>query len=630
MGFQSFGSEVEEIKFGDSTHLIGANGTGKTAVLEALCRLFSNIPGLRRVQLSDFHVPHDEAMHPLESRTLMIEADFSFPELSDEDGDASAVPQNFSHMRLDDRDGVPIVKFRLDATLYDDGDIETAFNYVVNEGDNEPKLYPVNKEDRDYIHVHYLPARRNPTDHISASSATLVGRLLRAVEWDNDQEEIKNRTEEISDLLEGNDAVSSIGEVLSEHWQELHKGEYFSKPNLSFSNDNIEALIKHLTISFSPSHDDKQVDSSKLSDGQKSLLYLTLVLTLHQIGQDVLGDDNDAFDIEKLKPPIYTMIAMEEPENSLSTHNLARVLNVLSNFSQNDNAQTVLATHSPLILSRVEPENIRYLRLNTLRQTQVKSILMPQDNKKAYKYVRQAVRAFPEIYFSRLVILGEGDSEQIVLPRLFEAKGIGCDENGICIVPLGGRHVNHFWKLLHDLNIPYLTLLDFDLGRFGGGWGRIKYAAKQLLKFPPSNSSLTQKTIDEIPRWNSEIDAINSDWIEWLKNVGVYFSSPLDIDLAMMMNFQIEYGVDSEPGHSLDQGILESVLGKSHSNVDKYTEDHLSFFYDYHRLFKVGSKTVQHIKALSLLDNDELLDDMPTVYEQLIDTANVILDKLPE
>ena len=40
----------------------------------------------------------------------------------------------------------------------------------------------------------------------------------------------------------------------------------------------------------------------------------------------------------------------------------------------------------------------------------------------------------------------------------------------VCVVPLGGRHVNHFWRLLERLEIPYVTLLDLDSGRFQGGW----------------------------------------------------------------------------------------------------------------------------------------------------------------
>ena len=59
--------------------------------------------------------------------------------------------------------------------------------------------------------------------------------------------------------------------------------------------------------------------------------------------------------------------------------------------------------------------------------------------------------------------------------------GFDIDHSFVAVVPLGGRHVNHLWRLLNDLEIPYATLLNLDWGREGGGWGRIKNACSQLL-----------------------------------------------------------------------------------------------------------------------------------------------------
>ena len=55
--FQFFGAEPTELSLENITYLIGPNGSGKTAVLQALCRLFAFDPSLRRVLRSDFHVP---------------------------------------------------------------------------------------------------------------------------------------------------------------------------------------------------------------------------------------------------------------------------------------------------------------------------------------------------------------------------------------------------------------------------------------------------------------------------------------------------------------------------------------------------------------------------------------------
>lgn len=206
----------------------------------------------------------------------------------------------------------------------------------------------------------------------------------------------------------------------------------------------IEALLRHLSVSFTPGHDGSLVDFSRLSDGQKSMLYLSLVLSSQAIGRAVLAEEDVSFDPDKLRPPVFTLVALEEPENSLSPHYLGRIVSALNTMTKNADAQALIATHAPTMLRRVAPELIRYLRLTEARKTRVTCIQLPEKTNEAHKFVREAVQAFPEIYFSRLVVLGEGDSEEIVLPRLLQAKGAPVDESAVTIAPLGGRHVNHF------------------------------------------------------------------------------------------------------------------------------------------------------------------------------------------
>ena len=144
--------------------------------------------------------------------------------------------------------------------------------------------------------------------------------------------------------------------------------------------------------------------------------------------------------------------------------------------------QSIIATHSPAVVKRIDPSSIRFLRLNNGRNTCVNYINIPENDIEAAKYVNEAIKAYPELYFSRLVILGEGDSEMLVLPRILASSDIVEDEMSVSVVPLGGRHVNYFWRLLDNLEIPHLTLLDLDYGRYQGGYGRIRYALEQLCK----------------------------------------------------------------------------------------------------------------------------------------------------
>ena len=143
----------------------------------------------------------------------------------------------------------------------------------------------------------------------------------------------------------------------------------------------------------------------------------------------------------------------------------------------------MVSSHSASILARVDPGQVRHFRLEpadrTARVRRDPAACRPGGS--AAKFIREAVRTYPELYFARFAVLGEGASEEVVLPRLAEALDLDVDRSFVAIVPLGGRHVNHLWRLLSDLEIPYATLLDLDWGRDGGGWGRIKTTCAQLL-----------------------------------------------------------------------------------------------------------------------------------------------------
>lgn len=634
--FRCFGSVATEIALDDTTFVLGPNGTGKTAVLQALARMFSLDPTLRKIRASDFHIAADEALDAApEERRLWIEADFEFPELELEDAEMLAVPGNFAHMLMVEDDEVVRVRFRLAAMLDQDGDIEETFTYVTKTDDAglPTEESRASKQDRNAIQVHYLPARRDPSDHISYSANALLGRALRAADWSLEREAIGDLTAQITAALTGNAAIEGIGESLTGTWGQLHKGQFFADPAISFAQSEIDALLRHLSLTFTPGHGEPLVDFSRLSDGQQSLLYISLVLAMREIGDKVLAGELKAFDIDKLRPAIFTLIAVEEPENSLSPHYLGRVVRAISEFAKGQNTQALVATHAPSLLRRVAPETIRYLRLDDNRRTVIARVVLPQ-NEDAAKYVREGVQAFPELYFSRFVMLGEGDSEEVVLPRLLAARGILTDDASISIVPLGGRHVNHFWRLLHGLGIPHATLLDLDLARYQGGWGRIKYAAKQLLKYGDvENAGLDEDDIAGIPAWDGEQGLLinDDDWIEYFKDRGVFFSSPLDLDFMMIEAFAEVYHVENDEREEPDDTTLKAVLGKKHDAVGgQYTDEQLELFDAYHRRFKLGSKPTWHIRAMAALDDAELAADMPAVMTALFDYVEAALESLPE
>lgn len=112
---------------------------------------------------------------------------------------------------------------------------------------------------------------------------------------------------------------------------------------------------------------------------------------------------------------------------------------VTLDVTSNGRAQAIISSHSASAMSRIHPEQVRHFRLDEIDKTaNVSAILLPEDATDAGKYIRQAIRAHPELYFARFVVLGEGDSEELVLPKLAEARGMHIDQSFVAVVPLGG------------------------------------------------------------------------------------------------------------------------------------------------------------------------------------------------
>jgi putative ATP-dependent endonuclease of OLD family len=290
-----------------------------------------------------------------------------------------------------------------------------------------------------------------------------------------------------------------------------------------------------------------------------------------------------------------------------------------------------VSSHSPSVLGRVPPDDVRYCRRDMA--TGVSTVLpipMPAGDVEAIKFVRNAFLAFPELYFARFVLLVEGDSERIVLPRLAEALGLLVDPSFVAIVPLGGRHVNHFWRLLHGLGISYATLLDLDLGRDGGGFGRVKNALQQLLTLGVPREQIlalsdgtyvSDESLAKMETWDT---AHLEGWLSYLENSSaVFFSYPLDLDLAMLAAFPAAYAatIDGTGPRMTNEDAAEVVLGTAGPGLASYTGNALAFrdhmaAYRYH--FLTHSKPATHLRALTHVDLPALKAGMPAPLERVL------------
>jgi len=647
--FRCFGSDGVNIRLGNNlTALVGDNGSGKTAAFLALSRLFGVTPSDRAVRKQDFHVGKD--ISEVETGTaLSIEVVFGFPELSDSDDieAINAVPEFFSQMAAS-APGAPLkARMRLEATWTDDGtpygSIEEDLRWVttLDEEYDWDSCTHVQAVERGSIQLIYLPASRNAAKQ---ATALLKGRLWRAARWsDSFRDKIKSISEDVQQEFELETAVDFVLERLTKRWRQVHAQDTYSEPNLRLIESRFEALVRNVEITLSPDEAGYQRTITDLSDGQHSLFHIALTAATLEIERDALTQaaGESAFDRDKLRQANLTFLVVEEPENNLSPFYLSRVIKLAREIGKHGSAQVAISSHSPAILSRIEPEEVRYFRLDQdARSAIVQEISMPENDEEASRYVRLAVRSYPELYFARFVILCEGDSERLVIPRVADAIGVQLDPSFVPVVPLGGRYVDHFWKLLNDLGIPHATLLDLDLGRKHGGANLIKYVVEKLMEFgnDMSNNPLVESgTIDPANVGSIEdkdlMDrGLDHPWLQALREERIFFSYPLDIDFAMLKAFPSAYQHTKPGGTGPRSDSDEEAKNKKKLTTLKtggipelYDESYDDEFMWYPYLFLNRSKPETHIAALARIDIGELATNAPTELDALIRLAKETL-----
>jgi putative ATP-dependent endonuclease of OLD family len=695
-GFRSFGHEVTIHVKRELSAFIGLNSSGKTSALEALRKVFG-AQAERDIRFQDFHIGKDEEPEKILKRELSIEIKLDFirpkeeeeepqdevketdvDKLSEEDDSQSdensvedstdmteeekdVVPHFFSSMVVEEAGAIPYVRIRLEASWekveYDPEGILEINTYFIKVAEGEADVkYPLPSSIKSLFQILYVPAIRRPAEQLRYASGSILHRVLRKIRYKEDfKKGFENKIDEINTAFKDLPEMLVVQEAIASYWGKFHKDERYRDSSLGFGGSDFESVLKKLEISFSPTPTDRKFQIDDLGEGYRSLFYLTLVCALLEI-EEKLEEAKAVEEREEtigITRPLMTILTIEEPENHIAPQLLGRVVSILKTLAAKPNCQVFISSHTPAIIRRISAEAIYHFRITEVYETQVNEILLPEKKDEAYKFIKEAVYNYPEIYFSRLVVIGEGDSEEVIFDRLMKVKDTDFDDNVITFVPLGGRFINHIWRLLNHLNIPYLTLLDLDLERGGGGgWGRVKYAIKQLLLNGADktilleldgNKVLADEELEKMHNWKMEDKAdvaILQQWIVKLREYHVFYSTPLDLDFLMLKTFFDYYkkaipkgggpDIPDETDEAAEYqekliGAVRATLKSEKAEGNLYSEDHkkLMIWYNYHFLGR--GKPSTHIHALSLIPNNILTEKLPKVFDLMFEKIKELI-----
>ena len=162
-----------------------------------------------------------------------------------------------------------------------------------------------------------------------------------------------------------------------------------------------------------------------LSDGQQSLFYFALAAAVFDLERKAMADKIKGFDRMSFAFPRSASSASKSPKTISLRITCPASSPRCATLSRMARHKPLSRAHPPSVLSRVEPTEVRYIRCDAEeRVSSVLAVELPTDSVRRRQVHPWCTSGLSQLYFARFVVLVEGDSERIVLPRLAQPKDL--------------------------------------------------------------------------------------------------------------------------------------------------------------------------------------------------------------
>lgn len=299
----------------------------------------------------------------------------------------------------------------------------------------------------DEVPFYYMDAQRDILEDIKLRNSYL-GKMLSKIEYSSkDIEDIEEQIKLLNDkAVSSSDILSNIKTTL----KELDSAMDTRSEGVEITpfTKKIRDLNKGLTIYYSDRHDSFPMEYHGMGTRSwSSLLSLKSFITL------LLKN------AEKEESGFFPVLAIEEPEAHLHPTAQKKIFGQIDAIA----GQKVISTHSAYIAATAELGQIR----NFYKDEIVTCGRIETENlteEEIRKINRQVINTRGELFFSKLIVFFEGETEEQALP-IFAQKHFGKTpvEMGLDFVGVGGY--GGYLPFLHfaeALKIPWLIYSDAE------------------------------------------------------------------------------------------------------------------------------------------------------------------------
>jgi putative ATP-dependent endonuclease of OLD family len=320
----------------------------------------------------------------------------------------------------------------------------------------------------------YLGADRTLDKHLSFYDWTLIGRIRKAFHKNVTPEIKEGLNKKFSELVEIFDTVpgfSLFKTDFSDFYSTLLP-KFKTQLGVDFQPFTPTNYFKTMQIlGIDPDSADKPLDLSELGEGARNLILIALLKSFAKNFKSTDGVMNG-------------ILALEEPELFLHPQARRHLFSELRDISESG-MQVIISTHSDSFIDTEYFDEIGRVvkvddeenegKLHTKLVTCSKEELIQHcistgvpNNKVTLDSITEYYKTTSNIklnegFFSRCLILVEGETEELVIPELLSSLDIHCNPLGISVIGVNGKNqIPKYWRLYSKFNIPIIVVFDND------------------------------------------------------------------------------------------------------------------------------------------------------------------------
>lgn len=441
------GLDNVEVDLVTTTVLVGTNNAGKTTLLKALQLALSNsLP----ICDDDFFYSDNIIRDKIVIDILFISIDNTGHQLPEFEDIWATV---FTENRISfDVEGNQILAFR---TIIEENILRKTFKknqLLIDEWHEFLSEDAVNWYEQDYtsdlsfyfdeIPFFYLDANRDILEDLKLKTSFL-GKILSSIKYEDvDRDKIEELIKDLNkETIERSDVLTNLHTTLEELDTAMDNPQ--NTVDITPFTKKLRDLNKGVKINYS------QFSMEYHGMGTRSWSSLLILKAFILQNMNIADNSQVAY---------YPIIAIEEPESHLHPNAQKKLYSQINDFP----GQKIISTHSSYIASSAKLNEIRSLCKNFTKISVGKFIESDFTKEEIRKIYRQVINTRGELFFSRLVILFEGETEEqalpIVIERHFSKTHI---ELGVDFIGVGGSgNYLPFIRFFEAFNIPYLIFSD--------------------------------------------------------------------------------------------------------------------------------------------------------------------------